>query len=69
MDKLTLGTKLNNGATFALTTIAHLAIASFAAKTFVLYGASVVTRVSHVVSTNGKIWNDSPYNKFIRTEK
>jgi hypothetical protein len=69
MNKLTFGTKLSNGVAFAAGTIAHVAIATFAARTTLLYGASVITRAKHIISTNGRVWNDSAYNKFIRTEK
>lgn len=69
MNKLTLSEKIANGAVFTAGTIAHIAIAVFATRTALVYSVSAMNRAKHVITTNGKIWNDSPHNHFIRTEK
>lgn len=66
MNKLSFGEKVSNTTSFAVTTIAHVAIAVFASKTAMVYGYSVVNKAKHILATNGRIWNTSAHNRFIK---
>ena len=64
MDKLVFSEKLNRATGFAVKTIGNIAIATFAAKVTLLYGAAVVKEAKHILATNGKVWNPSTYIPF-----
>jgi hypothetical protein len=66
MNKLGFGEKVSNAASFAVTTIAHVAIVAFASKTAMVYGYSVVNKAKHILATNGRIWNNTAHNRFIK---
>jgi hypothetical protein len=64
MNKIGFGEKLSNTTSFAVVTIAHIAIVAFASKTAMVYGYSAVNRAKHILATNGRIWTNSTYQQF-----
>lgn len=68
MNKILFSEKLTNTAAFTVVSIAHMAIAVFATKTALTYGAAGFNHARHILATNGKVWKSSTYDQFTKKD-